>query len=245
MAAKPGPLRPHEELRNYSRRIPATPLPGEPALGESFLIVTEGAVTEKRYFESIRAALQLTPVTVKVVHPNCTDAEGLVRAAMTLYEKDGDGKRFAKAAAGNRDIQVYDHVWVLFDTDVPERQGQLGPALELARKENIHLGHSTPSVEIWLLLHFRDRPGPLLDSAAAEHAVGAAWGQHYDKRAETFSTVWTALKPNIPAAVRRGDQVRRYHQAAGTPFPPNPSTQLDLLVRALNASVQPPLRIIR
>jgi hypothetical protein len=39
--------------------------------------------------------------------------------------------------------------------------------------------------------------------------------------------------------------VRRYHQDAATPFPPNPSTQLDLLVRALDTSVQPPLRILR
>jgi len=245
MPARPGPVRPHEERLNYARFIPESPLPSEPSLGDSFLIVTEGEVTEKLYFEAIRATLQLNPVTVRVVHPNCTDAEGLVRAAMSMYETDNDGNRVAKAAAGNRDVKVFDHVWVLFDTDVPDRQGQLGPALELARNENIHIGYSTPSVEIWLLPHFRDRPGPLLDSAAAEHAVGAAWGQHYDKRAETFPTLWAELKSNISTAVGRGDQVRRYHKHAGTPFPPNPSTQLDLLVRALDASVQPQLRIIR
>src|SRR5216684_1582272 len=68
MAAKPGPLRPHEERQSYARRIPKQPPPGEPALGDSFLIVTEGEVTEKLYFESVRAALQLNPVTVRVVH---------------------------------------------------------------------------------------------------------------------------------------------------------------------------------
>lgn len=245
MAAKPGPLRPHEERQTYTRRIRQQPPPGQPELGDSFLIVTEGEVTERLYFESIRAALQLTPVTVQVVHPNCTDAEGLVRAAMDLYERDADGNRIAKRRFGNRDVRVYDHVWVLFDTDVPSRQGQLGPALELANAEGIHVGHSTPSVEVWILLHFRERPGPLLDSARAERAVSEAWGQQYDKRAETFPQLWAALKPNISAAVLRGGQVREYHQHAATPFPPNPSTELDLLVRALDASVQPPLRIIR
>lgn len=244
MAAKPGPLRPHEARLNYARRIPQLPPPGEPSLGDSFLIVTEGEVTEALYFESIRTVLQLNPVTVRVVHPNCTDAVGLVRAAMDFYERDQDGNRVAKAAVGNRDVRVFDHVWVLFDTDVPERQGQLGPTLELARNEKIHIGHSTPSVEVWLLLHFRDRSGPLLNSNAAEHAVGDAWGQHYDKRAETFPKFWDALKPNIPAAVARGGQVREYHRKAATAFPPNPSTELDLLVRSLDASVQPQLRIL-
>lgn len=244
MAAKPGPLRPHEERQSYARRIPQQP-PGQPELGDSFLIVTEGEVTEKLYFESVRATLQLNPVTVRVLHPNCTDAVGLVRAAMSMYDRDCDGHRIAKGLSGNRDVKVYDHIWVLFDTDIPERQGQLGPAMQLAANENIHIGHSTPSAEVWLLLHFRDRPGPLLSSKAAEHAVGMEWGQHYDKSAATFPKLWTALKPNIPLAVIRGTQIREYHQKADTTFPPNPSTELDLLIRALDASVQPPLRIIR
>jgi hypothetical protein len=228
---------------SYARRQPQEPLPGEPGLGDSFLIITEGEVTERLYFESVREALQINPVTVRVLHPACTDAEGLVRAAMR--ERDAAIERGHRYEAGTRDVPRYDHVWVLFDTDVAARQRQLGPALELARNEGIHVAHSTPSAEVWLLLHFRDRPGPFLDSASVEHAVGDAWGQRYDKSAETFPKLWPALKPNVPVAVGRAASVRRYHQDAATPFPPNPSTQLDLLVRALDTSVQPPLRILR
>ena len=139
------------------------------------------------------------------------------------------------------------HSWAFAtpsDTDVCARQGQLDPAVDLARKENIHLGLSTPSAEVWLLLHFRDRPGLLLDSKAAEHAVGTAWGRDYDKSEQTFVKLWPALKPRIPTAVARAAEVRKYHLHAGTPFPQNPSTELDLLVLALNVSVQPQLRII-
>jgi hypothetical protein len=195
------------------------------------------------YFESVREALQVNPVTVRVVHPGCTDAEGLVRAAM--QERDMAVERRSRYEAGNRDVARYDHVWVLLDTDVAARQRQLGPALELAKIEGIHVAHSTPSAELWLLLHFRDRPGPFLDSASVEHAVGNEWGQRYDKSAETFARLWLALAPNIPVAVNRAASVRKYHQDAASPFPPNPSTWLDLLVRALDASVQPPLRILR
>jgi len=245
MPPKPGPLRPHEERQHYPRRTPQEPPPGQPSLGDSFLIVTEGEVTEKLYFESVRAVLQLNPVTVKVVHPGCTDAEGLVRAAMEYYQWDNHGNRVAKEAVGNREVRIYDHVWVLFDTDVPARQGQIWPALELAKKEKIHVGHSTPCVELWLLLHLRDRPGPLLDSAAAERLLGESWGQKYEKTKELFPKLWEALRGNIPTAVLRGNQVREYHKNAATQFPPNPSSELDLLVRALDASVQPQLRIRR
>lgn len=48
MAAKPGPLRPHEVRQSYARPMPQEPVPGEPRLGDSFLIVTEGEVTERK-----------------------------------------------------------------------------------------------------------------------------------------------------------------------------------------------------
>jgi len=229
--AKPGPLRPHEERRDYARREPKVPPPGEPSPGDSFLIITEGEVTERLYFEYLRAALQLSPMTVRVIHPACTDAVGLVRAAMAERKKSGE--------------IGFDHVWVLFDTDVCARQGQLGPALELAGNEHIHVGFSTPCVEVWLYLHFRDRPGPLLDGAAAENAVAVAWGESYDKSEKTFVKLWPALRPNVSAAVSRAAQTREYHRRGGSPFPPNPATELDELVRALDASVQPLFRILR
>jgi hypothetical protein len=230
MPAKPGPLRPHEERRNYARPQPKAPPPGEPSPGDSFLIVTEGEVTERLYFESIRAALQLSPMTVRVVHPARTDAVGLVRAAIDERNRTGE--------------IGFDHVWVLFDTDVCARQGQLGPALELSGNEHIHVGFSTPSVEVWLYLHFRERPGPLLDGTAAERAVAEAWGESCDKTRKTFVKLWPALQPNVSVAVSRAVQMREYHERGCSPFPPNPSTQLDKLVRALDAAVQPLLRIL-
>ena len=199
MPAKPGPLRPHEERASLARLQPKEPPPDQPALGDSFLVVTEGEVTERMYFESVRQALQIQPVTVHVVHPACTDAVGLVRAA--IRERDAAPDRRNRCLAGNREVSQYDHVWVLFDTDLAALHRQLDPALELAKNEDVHVAHSTPSVEFWLLLHFRFTTGPLLNSDAAEKAVGHAWGQHYDKREQTFSNLWPALKPNIPAAV--------------------------------------------
>lgn len=243
MPAKPGPLRPHEQRLHYTRREPKHPPPGEPNIGDSFLIVTEGEVTERLYFESIRELLEVNPVTVRVIHPSHTDAEGLVREAMK--ERDALAERRNHWTAGNTSVDRYDHVWVLFDTDVSARQGQLGPALQLARNENIHVGHSTPSVEFWLLLHFCFTTRLFLKSKDLEDAISESWKQSYDKKAATFQNLWTVLKPNISEAAYQANKVREYHLQGNSPFPANPSTELDLLVRALDASVQPPRRILR
>jgi len=179
-------------------------------------------------------------MTVQVVHPDCTHAEGLVRAAVELRDA------FAQSRVrSNREVSKYDHVWVLFDTDVPARDGQLQSARQLAENENIHVGHSTPSVEFWLLLHFRFTTAGFLNSDAVERVVGESWGQHYDKSAETFTKLWPALRPNIQEAISRATQTREHHKAANSSFPPNPSTELDLLARALFVSVRPELRSIR
>ena len=120
MPAKPAPLRPHEERPNYARRKPIEPPPGEPGLSDSFLIVTEGEVTERLYFESLRAALQIVPVTVRIIHPSCTVAVGLVRAA--IQERDWLAEARENDSLPSPNVSAYDHVWVLFDTDVPARQ---------------------------------------------------------------------------------------------------------------------------
>jgi hypothetical protein len=73
--------RTEESLSLQRKRLAAiTTAPAK--LGDSFLIVTEGKVTERLYFEATRATLQVNAVTVRVVHPACTDAE--VRGRWTL-----------------------------------------------------------------------------------------------------------------------------------------------------------------
>lgn len=234
MRTHEGSVSPLDALR---RRGP-TPRFGDVSLGDTFLVVVEGEVTERRYVEDVRGLLALR--AVHVICPTGHDPIGLVQRA--IQERSGVRRRQA-GRAGNREPVGYDHVWVVFDTDTPDQTGRVKQAIELARQHNILTAFSTPSIEFWLLLHFRYTTGPLLNSAEAEKAVGKAWGTPYDKREVTFAKLWPTLKPNIPEAVKRAEQVRIHHQKGATAFPHNPSTEVDLLVRALNASAQPPRRI--
>ena len=44
-------------------------------------------------------------------------------------------------------------------------------------------------------------------------------------------------KANVAAAVKAAARVREHHKAVGTPFPENPSTNVDLLINAINDAV--------
>ncbi len=49
--------------------------------GDSFLIVTEGTVTEPVYFELLRESLQLSTVTVKVMPGKASDPRHVIQSA--------------------------------------------------------------------------------------------------------------------------------------------------------------------
>lgn len=216
---------------------------GEVDIGDTFLVMVEGKVTERHYFEGIRRCLSLGSMHVRVVSPGHQDPVGLIEEAMA--ERAGPKRRRTEGRASIRDPETYDHVWTVFDTDASAQDGTLKKALELAKREKIRVAFSTPSFEFWLLLHFRFTTGPLLDSAAAERALSEAWRTKYEKTPGTFAKLWPALKSNLRNAVAYAARVREHHEQTSRTFPPNPGTQVDLLVHALNASVQPPLRILR
>ena len=224
------------------RRRGPVPTFGDVGVGDTFLVMIEGRVTERCYLDGVRACLALGSAHVRVVNPTKHDPMGLVEAA--IQERAGLQRRRNEGQASIREPQMFDHVWVVFDTEGSDQVDRVKQAVERARREKIHAAFSTPSIEFWVLLHFRFTTGLLVDSAAAERALGDAWGQRYSKRADAFPQLWAALKPNIPAAVSRAQQVREHHDRCSTLFPANPATHVDLLVRALNASVQPPRRIL-
>ena len=64
----------------------------------------------------------------------------------------------AEAAAGREqdDNLRFEAVWCVFDVD---QHPHLTTAVEEARTAGIDVAVSSPSFELWLLLHFRESPG--------------------------------------------------------------------------------------
>jgi hypothetical protein len=106
----------------------------------------------------------------------------------------------------------------------------------LAKVRKVKLAHSTPCFEYWLLLHIQGftTRSDLIDGDTAKRAVKHALGMDYSTNDETVRVVIPSFLKNWPEAVVHGERVRKHHEAAVTPSPANPSTEVCTLVRALN-----------
>ena len=223
------------EHRNYQRSV-ARPAAVRQATGHTFLIVVEGRATERAYFEGLRAKLELH-AEVDVVHPNATDPINIVRRAVKL--RDDKAERAGKSVLAD----AYSRVWVVFDTESPDhvRRKQIPAALALAKKEKIRVAVSNIAFELWLLLHYRERPGGFNHCAALIAALKKDGIKKYAKNKplplhELFDASF------LEKALKHAADCRRHH--ANATGDGNPSTRVDRLVAALNAAAAPTFRLI-
>ena len=77
---------------------------------------------------------------------------------MTLVTRARDLRAMATWDAKRRHSEFldYDQVWCVFDRD---DHPHFDEAIKMARDNGLDLAVSNPSMELWLLLHFRDNPG--------------------------------------------------------------------------------------
>lgn len=115
------------------------------------LVVCEGEVTEPEYLEGFRRWCRNPRVEVRV--------EGPAGVPLSLVTKARDLKnRAERDAESERDENLrYDEVWCVFDVDEHPR---VNDARRLAKDHGLRLAMSNACFELWLILHFRDSPGP-------------------------------------------------------------------------------------
>ncbi len=221
--------------RNYKRTLQRSP-PAREATGHTFLIVVEGRATECEYFEGLRAKLELH-AKVHVLHPGATDPKNIVLRAAKLRDD-----QIAHAARSTSTVP-YSRVWVVFDTEAPDhvRRKQIPAALRLAKKERIRVAVSNIAFELWLLLHYRARPGGFNHCDALIAALKKDGIKGYAKNKPL--PLHELLDPKFLAtAQRHAADCRRHHRESNGDG--NPSTRVDRLVAALNAAAAPTFRLL-
>lgn len=111
-----------------------------------FLIVVEGAVTERTYFEDLGRRFR-TMIDVQV------DGPGVPK---TLVERAVKRKKDTLALAERlaNDSELFDEIWCVFDVDAHPK---IADAKQQARAHQIELAISNPCFELWTLLHYQSQ----------------------------------------------------------------------------------------
>ena len=229
---------------SHERRLAEAESVREVSPGDSFLIVTEGTVTEPVYFECFLEALELSRAKVIVIPGKKSDPKHVITTAKDTADRQIT--RHRKGQLGIREPAKFDHVWAVIDTDVAVCEGIWNEVQELAATKNVKLAHSTPCFEYWLLLHIGyTTRGDLVDGDAAKKAFAQTLGMDYSTNEGTARKAMAKVIDKWPRAVTFAEQARQHHLQASTPSPANPSTEVDRLVRALNDSAPKYLRQLK
>lgn len=202
--------------------------------GDSFLIVTEGTVTEPGYFRLLRDDLKLSMVDIHIVPGDKSHPLKVIATAVRLAEERKAKMTEQRENQSFSEIS-FDHVWAVIDADVPVKEGTWEKVKQAAAAGNIHLAHSMPCIEYWLLLHQNYMTASLTNGTAAKAALKSAGFDCSTSKKARVSL--PKLIPLWPQAVAHADRVRKHHKKGRTPEPANPSTDVDLLVQALDDSV--------
>jgi len=183
-----------------------------------YLIVAEGSVTEREYFEhlgrKLRAAVNL------VVDPKNGVPKTLVEVALTRK------KHAEKLAKRDKDdTHRYDEVWCVFDVD---EHPNIAEARQLASSNDIRVAISNPCFELWVLLHFQDHTATMdrkkLRKRLKTHIPD------YDKHLSCEE-----LYDKCDDAIRRSKYLEKECRELGEPRR-NPSTQVHKLVESIRGN---------
>lgn len=189
-------------------------------IGRKVIIVCEGD-TEEIYFEAIRKSKKLQTLKIKVVNPDFSDPENIVKLAVKLR---ADAKR-------QKNWLDKDEAWAIFDGEehVANNPQNWSRALLLADKEKIELGISNPSFELWYLLHYQNQTANIHRATAKKRLESHI--PTYDKTKDFYESHFKLLTNQ---AETRAKALLRRIQRDGLEDYHNPSTQIHLLIETLS-----------
>ncbi|MBN1461489.1 MAG: RloB domain-containing protein [Armatimonadetes bacterium] len=182
-----------------------------------FLLLCEGEVTEREYFEYLRKEFRGTLVSIEISRKR-GDPLGLVREAARLR------REAASNARREQDDNIrFDSVWCVCDVDQHPR---LEEAVRLARRSGVSMAVSNPCFELWPALHF-DACGRFVTSGDLK-SILRTYMPKYDKHIDLRK-----LDSRRAEATRRAVALERQHELAGRAAWSNPSTGVWKLVERL------------
>lgn len=202
--------------------------------GSSILVATEGGNTEPIYFESIRRMFSSPTVELVTHGAGRGDPRSLADAAIEV--RNERRRQARKKELSINQLEDFDEIWIVFDTDVLNAEKR-SDGIAYARSKGIQIAYSEPCFEYWLLLHGRYTTAQMLQCEEVQAFLKQTFGwSGYNKNHRECVKLIEPLvtKSTVQKAMKHAGRCRRHHEEAGTPFPANPSTDVDRLIEAIN-----------
>ena len=188
---------------------------------KTYLIVTNGAVTEPQYFQNYKFP------NLKIVHYGGSPLETMSKAV----EIAGEQRKAQAKYAG---------VWVVVDKD-NYKEIELQEARKLGKQKNIDLIVSVPCFEIWLLWHLKECGAPLSTQEAQdrfEHALTALLPSNQTRKRKNNRSSRKYL-PNVFPYDQWSQAKERNDKIAGgnVNLYPNPSSPVGEILETLTQNM--------
>jgi len=211
----------------------------DPRPGASMLIVTEGLNTEPIYFKTLREFFSASAIELVAHGEGKGSPKALTDKALSLRkERRVKAKRQELSIS---QLEDFDELWTVFDTDVISAH-QRDEGIAYAKDHKVRVASSEPCFEFWLLLHaakgYTTAPMHTCDAVTPRLMRAFGW-EAYGKGKSECEVLLPPLVKQGPliTAVRAAEKIRLHHEASGTSYPANPSTDIDRLVLAINEVV--------
>lgn len=185
-------------------------------------LICEGSETEIRYFKRFRSRgcnIDIIPISSQY------------KSADRLVQK-------AKATMGNNPYYPDDgdSIWCVFDRDDNSNEVLLR-AKQSATKEGYRLAYSSPSFELWFLLHFSNQQTEVEDCQALIRLLKQPGRlPDYEKNRDFFDTLKPLQTVAVQRAKNRSEQIRN-QGVEPISRQSNPLTTVYELVEYLNSKV--------
>ncbi len=180
-----------------------------------FLVVSEGAKTERLYFEEFAREL---PRNMVIAH-------GLGDNTLNVVQK---GIRHRDNRAKNPFLPDFDEVWAVFDLDDFPHQN-FNNAIFKCKEKGMGCAYSVEAFELWYLLHFN-----YMDARLHRKDYNKKLSEYlkFDYK-KARPGMYALLKPHQENALRWAEKLyKRYSHH--DPAEEDPSTTVFLLVKRLN-----------
>lgn len=214
--------------------------------GAAILVVTEGVNTEPTYFEALRNAFASPSVELVPHGAGRGDPKKLTDAALEFRKNRRKDARDKKLSISQ--LEYFDQIWIVFDTDVltPQKRND---GIAYAKSKGVKVAYSEPCFEYWLLLHSAAHytTAQMQKCANVKPYLEKAFGwSGYDKNKAECKKLIPPLvtKENVRTAVEASRRVKEHHRGANTPFPANPSTDVELIIQTINEAVSKPNKFL-